>query len=217
MSDSEVDADAIPADPLWEPATLPCVLREDHQRKADGSDKGKCQLCDMEDDKVPGASAGIRQVYRTARTHRRSMKEKMRFQLMANQANRVIRKSNEHPRSAKLGWKELSVRDVRRHFKNDHVLDPLTSIYDEIDYVRATLNQMRHGDLWKRDAGDATAVMVPDVANHGLYVKLSQHLTSLNKEAMRLESLSPEGDKSGGGGAELTGTATFRIGGYGMP
>ena len=44
MSDSEVDADAIPADPLWEPATLPCVLREDKQRV---HDKGKCQLCDM--------------------------------------------------------------------------------------------------------------------------------------------------------------------------
>ena len=148
------------------------------------------------------------------------MKEKMRFQLMANQANRVIRKSNEHPKSAKLGWRELSARDVRRHFKNDHVLDPLTSVYDEIDYVRATLNQMRHGNLWKRDAGDATAVMVPDVANHGLYVKLSQHLVSLNKEAMRLESLSPEGNggnNANAGGAELTGTATFKIGGYNMP
>lgn len=216
MSDSEVDADAIPADPLWEPATLPYVLREDKQRKADGGDKGKCQLCDMEDDKVPGACAGIREVYRTARTHRRSMKEKMRFQLMANQANRVIRKANEHPRSARLGWKELGYRDVRRHFKNDHVLDPLTTLYDEIDYIRATKRQMRHGNLWKRDAGDATAAMVPDKTNHDLYVKLSQHLVSLNREAARLEAQAADGT-SGGGGAELKGTATFKIGGYAMP
>jgi len=222
MSDSEVDADAIPADPLWEPATLPYVTRQDRQRKRDGRDKGRCQLCDMEDDKVPGASAGIRKVYQIARTHRRTMKDKMRYTLIANQANRVIRKSNEHPKSAKLGWKEVGVKEVRRHFTCEHAKDPLSAVYDEIDYVKATLNEMRRGALWKRDAGNPQAKIVPDIPNHGLYVKLSQHLVSLQKEAARLEALQPEGNGGnggggGGGGAEMTGTATFRIGGYGMP
>lgn len=218
MSDSEVDVDAMPADPLWEPALLPYVMRQDRQRKRDGSDKGKCQLCDMEDDKVPGACAGIKQVYRIARTHRRDMKEKMRFQLVANQANRVIRKANEHPKSAKLGWKEIGTKEVRRHFKNDHMRDPLAAVYEQIDYLKATMDQMQHGNMWKRDRGDPTAGIVPDKTNHELYIKVSQHVTSLYKEAARLEALENDGDGNGAGsGAAMSGTATFRIGGHGMP
>lgn len=213
LSGSDDDLQVDDFEDNWRPAQLACVEQEDRQRRQDrlnstDEERRKCVLCEMEDTSVPGAKPMVAEALLMEKKHMRTMADKTRYKFLKNKLNRVLAYSQKTPEGRKVNFPKITCRAIRRHYAEGHDKDPIRSLCRQIDYMEKSIEQMQRGSLWKKNTTSPELGMVPDVANHNLYMKMCQQLQTMNQAVVKLQT---QNDAKRVGGRKSSVPPIFRV------
>lgn len=195
----------------WEQHTLDVVKQRDTQLKEDIASiqnevtgKHECPLCQMEDDQIPGVTSEVAKIFSTERRNLRTMEERDRFKIVKKQANQVIDRNRQLPAYVNgvrtPRFKRVTQKAVRAHFLGGHDRDKVRQIYDEIDYLHATLQALRHGPLWRKNTTPGrSGEKQPDINTHNLMIRLQKQVADLYTLVDKLERARAASNSLGGG------------------
>jgi len=176
------------------PAQLDETGERARQRAADNlACRGQpCQLCENVDNKVEGCAEYLVKIFELEETYRNKVNRNVLYQIIAERYNSTVHWRTVQYYGAdeveRLGYRELTVAGVRRHYEQGHARSPTRTLWDLIDYQNRCIEHLQQESLWVRNVNDPGAAPQPNLANLNIMAKLNAEMRANLTLAHRLEA-----------------------------